>query len=472
MNDPNADASQFLSRRERREAERLRLEREAAEASSTDEAHHDAPEQINDAHDSEPEPRTELHSVVQHPEQNASHQDELHHYVDDRQYPERDEPDGHVLFDKLPPTVVPVPTGTNPTTNIRQQRRQRRNKIMGIALAVFAAALVAVIILVQNLVAGTEPADYAGPGGDATTFEVEQGWGAIQISRQLLADDIVASDTAFLEALESNTSGTSEIHPGSYELKKQMKASDVVSVLTAEGPAVSYIAISENSRKNEVFAKISEATGVAVKEISAFDTKGTQFGLPATVKSLEGYLHPGEYRFPLDTPIKDIIQEMVTKTLDELKRVGITDPAEQYRILKVASILQGEATAKDYPVVAGAIENRLDPNNTETNGLLQLDSTVTYGLGTRSLQFTEEQKQDASNQYNTYIHKGLPPTPIGSPGNSAIDAAADPEENDYYYWVTVNIETGETKFAKTYAEHQGYQQEFRDYCAANADKCK
>ncbi|APF41656.1 hypothetical protein BHE16_02350 [Neomicrococcus aestuarii] len=343
---------------------------------------------------------------------------------------------------------------------------------MGIALAVFAAALVAVIILVQNLVAGTEPADYAGPGGDATTFEVEQGWGAIQISRQLLADDIVASDTAFLEALESNTSGTSEIHPGSYELKKQMKASDVVSVLTAEGPAVSYIAISENSRKNEVYAKISEATGVAVKEISAFDTKGTQFGLPATVKSLEGYLHPGEYRFPLDTPIKDIIQEMVTKTLDELKRVGITDPAEQYRILKVASILQGEATAKDYPVVAGAIENRLDPNNTETNGLLQLDSTVTYGLGTRSLQFTEEQKQDASNQYNTYIHKGLPPTPIGSPGNSAIDAAADPEENDYYYWVTVNIETGETKFSKTYAEHQGYQQEFRDYCAANADKCK
>ncbi|GAB2906933.1 endolytic transglycosylase MltG [Neomicrococcus lactis] len=479
MSDPNADESQFVSRRERREAERLHRERDAARSG--------APEELSDAvvaplpddaaeelpHDDEA--RTELHQVVSSADSEKHPAIEPYIEADERQYPEREDVDhneGHVLFDKLPPTVVPVPTGTAPTTNIRQQRRKRRNKIMSITFGIFAVALVGVIFLIQSLVAGTQPADYAGPGTGDMTFEVKEGWGPIQISRQLQQEDIVASDKAFLNALEENTSGSSEIHPGTYDLKKQMKASDVVGVLTAVGPKLSYIALNENSRKNEVFQKISEATGVPVEDISAFDTKGTEFGLPATVKTLEGYLHPGEYRFPVDTPIKDMLQQMITATTDELKRIGITDPAQQYRVLTIASILQGEATAKDYPIVAGAIENRLNPNNQETYGLLQLDSTVTYGLGTRSLQFTEEQKKDASNEYNTYVHKGLPPTPIGSPGNSAIDAAAKPQSNEFYYWVTVNIETGETKFAKTYAEHQGYQQQFRDYCAANPDKCK
>lgn len=485
MSDPHAGESQYLSRRERREAERLRQEQENAQPSEPEarpeDVHEEAaaplesiPFSVDDTHPNEPEARTELHDLTSLQNAHQESDPELNLTEDQREYPDREDEysadEGHVLFDKLPPTVVPVPTGMAPTTNIRQQRRQRRNRIMGITGAIFAAALVGVIILVQSLVAGSKPADYAGPGTTDTTFEVKQGWGPIQIGRQLQADDIVKSDQAFLEALQSSTSG--EIHPGSYQLKKQMKATDVVNILTAQGPRVNYIALNENSRKNEVYQKISEATGVAIEQISSFDSKGTEFGLPADVKTLEGYLHPGEYRFPVDTPIKDILQDMINKTLAELKKMGITDPKQQYRVLTIASILQGEATSKDYPTVAGAIENRLNPGNTETNGFLQLDSTVTYGLGTRSLQFTPEQKKDPANLYNTYVHKGLPPTPIGSPGNSAIDAAAKPQKNDYYYWVTVNIETGETKFAKTYAEHQKYQQEFRNYCNANADKCK
>ncbi|WP_334124002.1 endolytic transglycosylase MltG, partial [Glutamicibacter sp.] len=88
-----------------------------------------------------------------------------------------------------------------------------------------------------------------------------------------------------------------------------------------------------------------------------------------------------------------------------------------------------------------------------------------------SLQFSKAEKQDAANKYNTYVHQGLPPTPIGSPATSAINAAANPQTNDYYYWVTVNIETGETKFASTYAQHQQNQAEFRSWCEQNPGVC-
>lgn len=154
-----------------------------------------------------------------------------------------------------------------------------------------------------------------------------------------------------------------------------------------------------------------------------------------------------------------------------MEQSSITDLDEGYRILKVASILQAEARTPDYATVAGAIENRLNPNNKETHGLLQVDSSVIYGLGRYSLQFSPEEKADASNKYNTYEHAGLPPTPLGSPANAAIEAAAHPEDNGYYYWVTVNIETGETKFASNYQEHLRNQAEFRAWCDQNPDVC-
>ena len=124
---------------------------------------------------------------------------------------------------------------------------------------------------------------------------------------------------------------------------------------------------------------------------------------------------------------KDILQKLVGSTQDELKAQGVTDPAKQYDVVTVASIVQAEGGQAEYGDVAGAIYNRLKPNNTETNGLIQSDATVTYGLGIRSFHIDEAQKADKSNPYNTYANQGLPAGPIGSPGKTAIDAAAKPK---------------------------------------------
>lgn len=359
------------------------------------------------------------------------------------------------------------------TPGVRKQRRRRRNVIMAIVVGIFAVILAITVLLLQNILGMWTTEDYPGPGEGEVTFTVEPGWGPSVIGGQLTEKDIVSDRKIFLEAVQEVDAENKEIHPGEYQLKYKMAAKDAATVLVGEATEkVSYVAVKQNVRTKAVFEKISESTGVSIGDLEELNDQPEKFGLKKPVKNLEGYLHPGEYRFPLDASAQDILQEMVDATTKELTSQGVTDPTKQYRILKIASILQAEASPKDYRIVSGALDNRLKPDNKETDGLLQVDSSVIYGLNRYTLQLSKEEKADKGNKYNSYQHRGLPPTPIGSPADKAIEAAIHPEKNDYYYWVTVNTESGETKFAKTYEQHRVYQQEFRDWCADNKDTCK
>ncbi|RAX49624.1 endolytic transglycosylase MltG [Arthrobacter sp. AQ5-05] len=355
----------------------------------------------------------------------------------------------------------------------RKTRRRRRNWVVLAVLLGFCAVIFGVVLFLQGLMERLNPHDFPAPGGAAVSFEVKSGWGPKQIGRELENRDIVASDKLFLEAIQLVDAENREIHPGTYDLRQEMPALDAATILIGEPAAkVSYVAIKQNTRLSGVLEEISKSTGLKLEDLQGLSEDPKAFGINSGAPNLEGYLHPGEYRFPLDADAKTVLKAMVDATAKTLKANGITDPGQQYHVLKIASILQAEARKDDYATVAGALENRLHPNNTETNGLLQVDSAVIYGLDRYTLQISGAEKVDASNPYNTYVHKGLPPTPIGSPGDPAIKAAANPTPNDYYYWVTVNTNTGETKFARTYAEHRVYQNEFRSWCAANTDVCK
>jgi UPF0755 protein len=251
----------------------------------------------------------------------------------------------------------------------------------------------------------------------------------------------------------------------------EMKNSDAVNVLLGTDKSkVIYFALSAGLRVGESLQAISEGSGVSLQQLKELSNAPAQFGLPANAKNLEGFLAPGEYRFPLGTSAKDILQSLVKATTDELVAQGITDPAKQYEAVIVASIVQAEGGQAEYGDVAGAIYNRLKPND-QTYGYLQVDSAVTYGLGTKSFNFTDAERRDKSNPYNTYANPGLPPGPIGSPGKTAIDAAAKPKTNDYLYWVTINLDTKETKFAKTLDEHNVYVRQYNTWCQANVGRC-
>jgi len=382
--------------------------------------------------------------------------------------------DALARFDATPAGYLPAEDLFSEQVPDMEGRRRRRRRSAGILVTVVLVVLLALgaggYAVVKRLTA--PPEDYPGPGTGQVTFTVGDGWGSKQIGRSLLEQDIIKSTGAFDAAVDDAPDGVPTFHPGDFQLAKQMAAKDVVAALTADPAKVSYVALEPNARLSSAISSIAEATGLSEAELSKLSRRPKDFGLPATATNLEGWLHPGAYRFPLDASAKDVLTELVDATKASLEKAGLSDPVQQQRALIVASIVSAEGMQKDYAKVAGVIENRLAPSNKETNGLLQSDATVIYGLNRFSLRLSREEQRDASNPYNTYVHKGLPPTPIGSPGNSAIEAAAHPEASEYYYWVTVNLDTGETLFARTHAEHVANVAKYSQWCSENPGRCQ
>ena len=351
----------------------------------------------------------------------------------------------------------------------KKVRRRRRFLALLLTLTVFVVAIVVGAQFLKPLLGGDAAADYPGPGTGEVVITVPPGAGPRSVATELQDKKVVANADTFLR--EFMASGGA-LAPGDFTMRNEMKNSDAVAVLLNKDQAkVMYFALSAGLRIGESLQAISEGTGVPVAELKALSDSPAQFGVPAKATNLEGFLAPGEHRFPLGTPAKDVLQKLVTTTLDELTSQGVTDPAKQYDVVTIASIVQAEGGQAEYGDVAGAIYNRLKPDNLETNGLIQSDATVTYGLGIKSFYIDEEQKADKSNPYNTYANQGLPVGPIGSPGKTAIDAAAKPKTNDYLYWVTINLDTKETLFSKTLAEHNTYVARYNAWCAENPGRC-
>lgn len=366
----------------------------------------------------------------------------------------------------------PRPDRRPQSSKMRQRRRLRRTVVMLVVLMLFAGTVYGAAMMLRDFLGLDDVTDYAGPGGEETVFTVPSGAGALAIGEGLETADIVADSATFVTALSAIAEGR-EVQPGEYEMRLQMSSSDAAEALLGADPSlVSYAAVARDLRQNEVFDILTESTGIPRAEFEALAAAPTQFGLPPQALSLEGYLHPGEYRFDVEAGATDIIAEMVKATTGRLAQDGVTDPNKQYEILTIASIVQAEAGEGDYATVAGSINNRLTPGNTETNGLLQSDATVAYGLGKRTYQLTPEEKADTSNPYNTFANPGLPKGPIGSPSDEAIDATVNPADVPFYFWVTVNLDTAETKFSETYAEHLRYVAEYDAWCADNAGRCE
>jgi UPF0755 protein len=401
----------------------------------------------------------DVHQYELHPE------DEAHSVSDDADAPHPDDYHGESSHE-LMAGAARIHTAKGPSKKVR---RRRRFLALVLSLAVFVVAIVVGAQFLKPLLGGDTMADYPGPGTGEVAITVPPGAGPKAVAAELQDKNVVANADAFLQ--EFVASGGA-LNPGDFTLRQEMKNSDAVAVLLNKDQGkVMYVALNAGLRIGESLQAISEGTGIPVSDLKALSDSPAQFGVAAQAKNLEGFLAPGEFRFPVGTPAKDIIQKLVGTTLDELKSQGVTDPAKQYEAVTVASIVQAEGGQAEYGDVAGAIYNRLKPNNIETNGLIQSDATVTYGLGIKSFHIDEGQKADKSNPYNTYANQGLPVGPIGSPGKTAIDAAAKPKANDYMYWVTINLDTKETKFSKTLAEHNGYVAQYNAWCNANPGRC-
>ncbi|MET3902664.1 endolytic transglycosylase MltG [Paenarthrobacter sp. 4246] len=437
---------------------------DGAEAHEVEGHHHPGHADFDNTHDVAGHgPHADLHEEhhadgLHHEEHHADGLHHGEHFVDGLHHEEHH----HDL-------IAPVEQTASAKAAVKKARRRRRVLALMITLGVFVAAIAIGAQFLKPLLGMDKVTDYPGPGTGSVNITVPEGSGPKAVAVALVENKVVADADAFVKEF-LNDGG--ELSPGEFTFRTEMKNSDAVDVLVnKDASKVMYFALSAGLRINESLEAISKGSGISMQELNALNQAPAQFGIPAKAKSLEGFLAPGEYRFPLGTPAKDIIQKLATTTLDELKSQGITEPGKQYDTVTIASIVQAEGGQADYGNVAGAIYNRLKPNNVETSGLIQSDATVTYGLGKKSFHLTEEEKADKSNTYNTYANVGLPAGPIGSPGKTAIDAAAKPTQNDYMYWVTINLDSKETKFSKTLAEHNVYVEQYNAWCQANPGRC-
>jgi UPF0755 protein len=324
------------------------------------------------------------------------------------------------------------------------------------------------------------PDDYPGPGSGSVSFQVTSGQTATDIGRALKEQGVVASVDAFIAAANGNPQSGS-IQAGYYPLMKEMKASEALNVLVdPDNIVTTSVTIAEGLQVKEIVAKLAEATDFPAAQFTKALKDPAALGLPDYAGgNAEGYLFPATYQFGPDEKPADMLKDMVTRwqqaaTDNDLEAKASALGYSPNEVMTVASLIQAEGRGDDMPKVSRVIYNRVeDPDNGETNGLLQVDASVNYALGQSGTTVLTTAQIDsvANSPYNTYKQPGLPPTPIEAPGDDAIQAALNPAEGDWLYYVTVNLETGETKFADDYDTFLQYRGEYQDYCANESDRC-
>ena len=371
---------------------------------------------------------------------------------------------------------------------VSSHRAEKRGRALPGCLAV----LVALAVIVGGLwfggsrgyhalkdALGDGPEDYPGPGTGKVTVQVHQGDTATAIGRTLEKAGVVKSVGAFVDAAKDD-SRSSGIQVGYYVLKKKMKASQALAVLINHKNLVqSAITIPEGYRAADIVKTLAAHTKYSVKRFEAALSSG-KLGLPSYAHGKpEGYLFPATYTFgPGATPVT-MLRAMVDRWKQAVGDNDVTAAAAALgrtpqQIMTVASLVQEEGrTPSDMAKIARVIYNRIDhPNAQGTGGRLQIDATVDYALGRPlTVGLTQGERTGTHSPYNTYLNPGLPPGPIGSPGDDAIQAALHPARGDWYFYITVNLRTGETKFATTYAQFQKYNDELRHYCETESRAC-
>lgn len=355
----------------------------------------------------------------------------------------------------------------------RPRRRGRRTGCLFVALVIVAVAAFAAYTVLRPMVEGfLESNDYPGPGTGEVQIVVNDGDTGRAIGATLQKADVVKTAKAYLDAAAADTRAAA-IQPGSYTMKKQMSAKAALAILVdSKNRSVPRVTVREGLWKSEVFAALSKGTGVPVAEYTAAAKNPQALGLPAGAKgNVEGYLYPATYEFPVKATATQQLKIMVAQAVAQLEKAGVSE-ADFQKTLIVASIVEGEAGVADRGKVARVVENRLDNPNGPTVGLLQMDSTVNFALQKRGNLTKTEYDSAKSSRYDTYAFKGLPPGPISSPGAKAIEAAAHPTPGPWFYFVTVNYDTGETLFAVTQAEHDRNNAQRQEWCDANKPKCE
>jgi UPF0755 protein len=271
---------------------------------------------------------------------------------------------------------------------------------------------------------------------------------------------VVASTSSFISAAKSS-SDPDGLEPGFFRLHHHMNSALAYAMLLKASSRIqSVVTIPEGLRETEILSTLEAKTGTSASVFTKALKDTSALGLPSYANgNPEGYLFPATYNFNPGTSALSMLQTMVARFNQEAASINLPTAAKTAQltpsqVITVASILEAEAgNPKYYADVAEVIYNRLNQGM-----FLGLDSTVNYALHRFGVSLTNAQLH-VNSPYNTFIHLGLPPGPIDSPGNAAIQAALHPAHGNLLYFVTVNLKTGLTLFTNSPSQFQQFENE-------------
>lgn len=374
--------------------------------------------------------------------------------------PERTEDtDGQQAAAAAEPALVPLrpagparPSGTAPATVHTRTAPSRR----GVSRIAAFLVLVPFVVVIAAVVFLFQP--FKGDGEGEVRVRIPPGSSVDDIGKLLKERDVVSNSLAF--AIRARLSGDgANLKAGTLRLKRGMSYGAALTALQQDPlpPSVIRVSIPEGLSRSETASSIKKAgvTGsylTASSRASGFDP--TDFGQPRARRGLEGFLFPATYELQrggatakdlVDAQLKSFRTNFAKVSMRRARRAKLSP----YEVLIVASMIEREVRVpSERKLVAAVIWNRL-----EQDIALGIDATTRYAVKnwTRPLRQSEI---DRDTPYDTRRKKGLPPTPIGSPGLSAIRAAANPANEKYLFYVVRPCSDGRHNFASTDAEFQ------------------
>lgn len=331
----------------------------------------------------------------------------------------------------------------------RRRRSRRRARLFGYLL-------VAVFALVLGFATGYVRSYFAsGEVGAPVTVVIERGDSLSTIASKLEQAGVIAHAGAFLVRVQGDGHST-ELKPGVYALRQNEPYDELVSTLVeGQSPPAVKVTIPEGSTV-EQSAKIAsqavvgidagEYVRIATKDPPPVQVQGYKAGT-----TVEGLLFPATYEVLVTMEARPFIEKqldaftraMAKVDMNAARKANLTD----YDVVIIASMIEREAqVAEERALVSAVIWNRL-----RADMPLQIDATIQYALGETKPVLTYDDLK-VESPYNTYTHKGLPPTPIANPGLASLRAAANPAAVDYLYYVARADGTGRHYFSRTYEE--------------------
>ena len=374
----------------------------------------------------------------------------------------------------------------------RFRRRRRRRAVTALA-GLFVLVLVGVSVVYgasQFLQIGRYD-DYPGPGAGEAVVEVKAGDTVSNIGSALKQADVVASTKAFVKAAEGNRQ-INGIQPGFYLMKQKMSGQGAVAHILSPEAKTGRVEVRGGQRLEDqltpdgghspgILTKLADATCAGAGGSTPCTTSEQMHEVAATAdlaslgvpewaiadaskaepkRRLEGLIMPGIYDIKPGEKPEEVLRQVLTKSGAMLEAAGLPKAAEgtdhsPYQLLVVASLVQSEGIAGDFPKVARVIYNR----NTHPVMKLGLDSTINYPLD-KPVLLTKPEDRQRPGPYNTYQNYGLPPTPISTVSKEAVAAAEKPAEGGWKYFVKCYPD-GTSCFANNQQEHDAYIQEAR-----------